>query len=105
MKKFFLPAFLFCVASLPAQQSKMLLPTQLTYREALEFGFSNSPILAAAGVGQDIQQTYRLGAADLTTLLDAQRSYREITRAYNRALFDTIRSRYQLEAAVGKALP
>lgn len=49
-----------------------------------------------------VRQTYRLGAEDLATFLDAQRIYREVTRLYNRALFETVASRYRLEAAVGK---
>ncbi|MBZ5538478.1 MAG: TolC family protein [Acidobacteriia bacterium] len=49
-----------------------------------------------------VRQTNQLGAVDLTTFLDAQRVYRDVTRLYNRVLFETVASRYQLEAAVGK---
>jgi cobalt-zinc-cadmium efflux system outer membrane protein len=49
-----------------------------------------------------VRQTYRLGASDLMTFLDAQRIYRDVTRLYDRLLFETVASRYQLEAAVGK---
>jgi outer membrane protein, heavy metal efflux system len=49
-----------------------------------------------------VRQTNRLGAVDLATFLDAQRVYREVTRLYNRVLFETVASRYRLEAAVGK---
>lgn len=51
-----------------------------------------------------VRQIYRLGAADLITFLDAQRTYREVTRIYNKTLFETVISRYRLEAAVGKEL-
>jgi cobalt-zinc-cadmium efflux system outer membrane protein len=49
-----------------------------------------------------VRQTYRLGASDLMTFLDAQRIYRDVTRLYDRLLFETVASRYRLEAAVGK---
>lgn len=50
------------------------------------------------------QESYRLGALDLVALLDAERSYREIIRSYNQALFDHRLALAQLEAASGKDL-
>lgn len=44
--------------------------------------------------------SYRLGDADLIDLLDAQRSYRDVQRAYNRALFDRQVSLIELASAI-----
>lgn len=44
---------------------------------------------------------YRSGASDLIDYLDAQRAYRDVQRAYQRALFDHRMSQFQLDAAVG----
>jgi cobalt-zinc-cadmium efflux system outer membrane protein len=44
---------------------------------------------------------YRAGESDLLDYLDAQRAYRDVQRAYNRALFDHRLSLLQLDAAVG----
>jgi len=44
---------------------------------------------------------YRAGEGDLLDFLDAQRAYRDVQRAYNRALFDLRLSVFQLDAAVG----
>jgi cobalt-zinc-cadmium efflux system outer membrane protein len=46
---------------------------------------------------------YRSGATDLIDYLDAQRAYRDVQRAYQRALFDHRVSQLQLDAAVGVA--
>ncbi|HEY3381753.1 MAG TPA: TolC family protein [Vicinamibacterales bacterium] len=46
---------------------------------------------------------YRSGETPLLDFLDAQRVYRDVLRAYNRALFDHRLSLIQLEAAVGTA--
>jgi outer membrane protein TolC len=57
----------------------------------------------SARTARDIaQQSYRLGALDLISLLDAERVYRETVRAYNLALFDYKAATFQLEAAIGK---
>jgi cobalt-zinc-cadmium efflux system outer membrane protein len=48
------------------------------------------------------QASYRLGALDLIAFLDAERTYRETLRGYNRTLFDHHTAVFQLEAAVGK---
>lgn len=58
----------------------------------------------AREVATGIQQSFRLGAADLITFLDAQRAYREIVRAFNQSLFEAVINRYRLEFAVGKDL-
>jgi cobalt-zinc-cadmium efflux system outer membrane protein len=47
---------------------------------------------------------YRSGATDLIDYLDAERSYRDVQRTYQRALFDHRISLSELDAAVG-ALP
>jgi cobalt-zinc-cadmium efflux system outer membrane protein len=44
---------------------------------------------------------YRAGENDLLDYLDAQRAYRDVQRAYNRALFDHRLSLLQLDASVG----
>jgi cobalt-zinc-cadmium efflux system outer membrane protein len=44
---------------------------------------------------------YRLGGATLIDYLDAQRSFRDTVRIYNRALYDERISLYELAAAVG----
>jgi cobalt-zinc-cadmium efflux system outer membrane protein len=44
---------------------------------------------------------YRGGESDLLDYLDAQRAYRDVQRAYNRALFDHRLSLLQLDASVG----
>lgn len=58
----------------------------------------------AARARQIAQESYRLGAIDLVGLLDTERSYREIIRAYNQALFDQRIAAAELEAAIGKDL-
>lgn len=47
---------------------------------------------------------YRLGAASLIELLEAERTYRETRRFYNRSLYDYQVSRAQLELAIGEDL-
>lgn len=49
-------------------------------------------------------ESYRLGGTDLLVLLDAQRSYREIVRTYNRVRYGAVVARFELEASVGKEL-
>ena len=44
---------------------------------------------------------YRSGATDLIDYLDAERAYRDVQRAYQRALFDVRLSQLELDAAVG----
>ncbi len=45
---------------------------------------------------------YRIGAADLIDFLDAQRALRDTARTYNRALYESRVSVFELEAAVGE---
>jgi len=45
---------------------------------------------------------YRIGAADLIDFLDAQRALRDTARTYNRALYESRVSAFELEAAVGE---
>ena len=47
------------------------------------------------------ESAYRLGGASLSEFLDAERTYRETSRLYNRALYDFQISRAQLERAIG----
>ena len=47
-------------------------------------------------------ESYRLGAVDLLVLLDTERTYREMVRTSNRARYQTVVGRFELEAAVGK---
>ena len=47
---------------------------------------------------------YRLGSASLIELLEAERTYRETRRNYNRALYDYQISRARLERAIGEDL-
>jgi len=49
-------------------------------------------------------ESYRLGGIDLLILLDAERSYREVVRTFNRARYGAVVGRFELEAAVGKEL-
>ncbi len=48
------------------------------------------------------QASYRLGALDLITFLDAERAYRETLRGYYEGLFAHQVAVFQLEAAVGR---
>jgi outer membrane protein, heavy metal efflux system len=48
------------------------------------------------------RNSYQLGAATLIDLLDAQRTWRETRRTYNRALYDLRISQFQLDAAIGR---
>ena len=50
------------------------------------------------------ESAYRLGGASLIEFLDAERTYRETSRIYNRVLYDFQISRGQLELAIGKDL-
>lgn len=80
------------------QEAYQTLQTQAAKVRAMEQEY-----VPSARTARDIaQQSYRLGALDLISLLDAERVYRETVRAYNLALFDYNASVFQLEAAVGK---
>lgn len=69
-------------------------------RRALAF---QDTYVKTARKARDIGQTsYRLGALDLITFLDAERAYRETLRGYYQALYAYQIATYQLEAAVGK---
>jgi cobalt-zinc-cadmium efflux system outer membrane protein len=48
------------------------------------------------------ESTYRLGNTPLTEFLEAERTYREISRRYNQALYDYQLSRARLELAVAQ---
>ena len=49
-------------------------------------------------------ESYRLGASDLLVLLDTERTYREMARGFNRARYQAVVGRFELEATVGKEL-
>ena len=51
-----------------------------------------------------VEFAYRRGGASLIDFLDAQRTYRETSLEYLRALGNYATARYQLEAAVGGPL-
>ena len=58
--------------------------------------------LANAREARDVVlASYRLGAADLIDLLDAQRAFRDTSRTYNRALYEQRLSLIELAAAIG----
>ncbi|MCZ6484388.1 MAG: TolC family protein [Acidobacteria bacterium] len=68
--------------------------------EALQGEYLNK-----ARQSRDIAESaYRLGGASLIEFLDAERTYRETSRLYNRVLYDFQISRGQLELAIGKDL-
>jgi len=48
------------------------------------------------------EAAHKLGAIDLTAFLDAQRTFREVYRLYNRSLYELSIARFQVEAAVGR---
>lgn len=48
------------------------------------------------------EAAHKLGAIDLTAFLDAQRTFREVQRLYNRSLYELNIARFQVEAAVGR---
>ena len=76
---------------------------QALQTQAQKVGAMEQQYVPSARTARDIaQQSYRLGALDLISLLDAERVYRETVRAYNLALFDYKATTFQLEAAVGK---
>ena len=50
---------------------------------------------------QIVTASYRLGGADLITLLDAERAYRETRKLYNQALYDYRMSLFELGTAIG----
>jgi cobalt-zinc-cadmium efflux system outer membrane protein len=62
-------------------------------------------LLDAEQTREAVLASYRLGAADLIDLLDAQRAFRDTVRTYNRALYEHRLSLLQLEAAVGETPP
>jgi cobalt-zinc-cadmium efflux system outer membrane protein len=66
--------------------------------EALE-----SEYVPKARESREIAETaYRLGALDLSGLLDAQRAFREIRRLYSRSLYELTVAAFQVEAALGR---
>jgi outer membrane protein, heavy metal efflux system len=59
--------------------------------------------VARARESRDIAaESHRLGAVDLILLLDTVRTYRELVRTLNRARYQAVVGRFELEAAVGK---
>jgi cobalt-zinc-cadmium efflux system outer membrane protein len=48
------------------------------------------------------EAAHKLGAIDLMAFLDAQRTFREVYRLYNRSLYELSIARFQVEAAVGR---
>lgn len=48
------------------------------------------------------EAAHKLGAIDLTAFLDAQRTFREVQRLYNRSLYELSIARFQVDAAVGR---
>ncbi len=86
-----------------AVRSQVLQAYQTVQAEERRVRALESTYVASARKGRDIAQaSYRLGALDLIELLDAERTYRETLRGYNRTLFDHHTAVFQLEAAVGK---
>ena len=86
-----------------AVRSEVLQAYQTVQAEERRVRALESTYVASARKGRDIAQaSYRLGALDLIELLDAERTYRETLRGYNRTLFDHHTAVFQLEAAVGK---
>ena len=58
--------------------------------------------LTTATEARDIvSESYRLGELTLIDYLDAQRTFRDTQRTYNRALYEERLSLFELEAAVG----
>ncbi len=48
------------------------------------------------------EAAHKLGAIDLTAFLDAQRTFREVQRLYNRSLYELSIARFQVETAIGR---
>ncbi len=48
------------------------------------------------------EAAHKMGAIDLTAFLDAQRTFREVQRLYNRSLYELSIARFQIDAAVGR---
>ena len=79
------------------QQAYQVLQTQVERIRALEDFY-----VAKAKRARDIAQaSYRLGALDLITFLDAERAYRETLRAHYQAFHDHQVAVFSLQAAVG----
>ena len=86
-----------------AVRSEVLQAHQAVQAEERRVRALESTYVASARKARDIAQaSYRLGALDLIAFLDAERTYRETLRGYNRTLFDHHTAVFQLEAAVGK---
>jgi outer membrane protein, heavy metal efflux system len=83
--------------SLEVQQALNVLDISRQRVAALEHDY-----LAKAHDARDgVLAAYRAGESDLLDYLDAQRVYRDVQRAYNRALLDYRLSLFQLDAAIG----
>ena len=96
-------------------QSFRLLMTEQSIRQEVAQAYNNfrtqerrpkeleSFYIARARESRDIAaESYRLGAVDLLVLLDTERTYRELVRTLNRARYQTVVGRFELEAAVGR---
>jgi outer membrane protein, heavy metal efflux system len=84
-------------ASLDVQQAANLVDISGQRVKYLE-----SDYLQKAREARDaILSAYQSGESSLVDFLDAQRAYRDVQRAYNRALFEHRLSLFQLDAAVG----
>jgi cobalt-zinc-cadmium efflux system outer membrane protein len=103
-------------AEMRGEQFRLLMTEQRIRQEVTEafnnFGTQERRLreiegfyLQRARESRDIAaESYRLGGVDLLSLLDAQRSYREIVRTYNRVRYGAVIARFELEASVGKEL-
>jgi len=103
-------------AEMRREQFRLLMTEQRIRQEVIEafnnFGTQERRLrelegfyLQRARESRDIAaESYRLGGVDLLSLLDAQRSYREIVRTYNRVRYGAVIARFELEASVGKEL-
>ncbi|MBI2683517.1 MAG: TolC family protein [Acidobacteriales bacterium] len=74
---------------------------QLAVQTALVQQIEKDYLPSAKKVRSSALQSFRLGAIDLVTFIDADRTYRETLRSYNQALLDQHLSKSALEAAVG----
>ncbi len=96
-------------------QDFRLLMTEQSIRQEVALAYNNfrtqerrlkeleSFYIARARESRDIAaESYRLGAVDLLVLLDTERTYRELVRTLNRARYQTVVGRFELEAAVGR---
>ena len=106
----------------PSLKSQVTVPAELTLRQAKDILVANSPLLQAEKMNQEIARgvfidvskrpnlelsvsAVGLGSVSLLEFLDAERTYGEAVRRYNRALYELQVSWAQLEFTVGRDLP